>query len=247
MSQPLSIELAPSAARTADGSGVPVDLGLVAEVAPRSAAELVITVTDWEDVALLRLVVETSAQESGPWLEVDSLELQETGDHELAVGDTRRWLRLRWELSAAGASPSVSFSVEGEAHQVYIGPRDIGRGLRIEALEKIATSHERAAACIAVSSEADGYLNGRYTLPLKRWDHALRRHCASMAVHYVLDAAGWQPEGPDNVVKTAFDRAVAWFKRLQAGQLEPPDIVDSTPATFDGGSVVVSRSRRGAL
>jgi hypothetical protein len=75
MSQPLSIELAASAARVASGSGTGVDLGLVAETAPRSAARLDVAVTAFSDVERVRLVVEHSALEAGPWLELDALDI----------------------------------------------------------------------------------------------------------------------------------------------------------------------------
>lgn len=248
MSQPLSIELAASVARVADGSGVAVDLGLVAATVPRSAARLTVEVSDFAELERLRLVVEHAADSSGPWLELDALDITQTGDYELSVADTKRWLRASWGFFGASGSPSVTFSATGLAHQVYVGPRDLGRyGIRLEELLAITTPSARADACIAVSDEADGYLNGRYVLPLTAWDDALRGQCARMAIRYSLDRCGWQPDGPDNVIEKSFDRALSWFKRLQAGQLEPPGLVDSTPEEFEGGSVVVSRPRRSVL
>lgn len=244
MSQPLSIELHASGVETANGSGAAVDMGLVASVSPRSAAKLEIAVTAFADVERVRLVFEHAALEAGPWLELDELDLTQTGDHEHSVGDAKRWLRVSWELFGAGSSPSLTFSVAGKAHQVYVSPRSLQRVMRVHALEDITTPHARAGACISVSSEADGYLGGRYTLPLKQWDDTLTEQCARIAIRYALDACGWQPDGPDGVVEKAFDRAIAWLKRLQDGKLEPPEIVDSTPEVFEGGSVVVSRPRR---
>lgn len=248
MSQPLSIELRASSAATAAGSGAAVDLGLVASAVPRSAARLGVEVSAFTGLERLRLVVEHAAASGGPWLELDALDIEQTSDFELSVGDTKRWLRARWELVGADGSPSVTFGIAGTAHQVYVSPRDLARyGIRAEELTAITTPSARADACISVSDEADGYLNGRYVLPLKAWDDALRGQCARMGIRYALDRCGWQPDGPDNVVEKSFDRAVAWFKRLQAGQLEPPGIVDSTPGEFEGGSVVVSRRRRSVI
>lgn len=244
MPQPLSIELHASGAETANGSGAAVDMGLVASVSPRSAAKLEVAVTAFADVERVRLVFEHAAAEAGPWLELDELDLTQTGDHEHSVGDAKRWLRVSWELFGAGPSPSITFSVAGKAHQVYVSPRGLGQAMRVHALEDITTPTVRAAACISVSSEADGYIGGRYKLPLKQWDETLSAQCARMAIRYALDACGWQPDGPDNVVMLAFAHATAWLKRLQDGKLEPPDIVDSTPEAFEGGSVVLSRPRR---
>ncbi len=246
MPQPLSIELRASGAVTAAGSGAAKDLGLVAETVPRSAARLEVEVSAFDGLERLRLVIEHAAAETGPWLELDALDIEQAGDLELAVGDTKRWLRCRWELFGED-TPSVTFWVRGEAHQVYVSPRQLKSAIRVVALEEITTPSERADACIAVSDEADGYLNGRYVLPLKKWGGDLSAMLAKMAVRYALDAAGWQPDGPDSVIKEAFAHALAWLKRLQDGKLEPPGIVDSTPETFEGGSVVMSRPRRSVL
>lgn len=247
MPQPLSIELAASAARTAAGSGAAVDLGLVASVSPRSAARLQVEVTAFAGLERLRLVVEHAASSAGPWLELADLNVEQTGDHDFTVGDSKRWLRLRWELFGEAGTPSVTFAVAGQAHQVYVSPRGLGSAIRVVALNEVTTASERADACIAVSDEADGYLNGRYTLPLKKWSGDLSSMLARMAVRYALDAAGWQPDGPDSVVKEGFAHAIAWLKRLQDGKLEPPGMVDSTPEVFEGGSVVMSRPRRSPL
>lgn len=247
MSQPLSIELAASEARAANGSGDAVDLGLVAGLVQRSAARLQIDVTEFSDVERLRLVVDTAPADTGPWLELDAIDVEQTDQYELSVGDTRRWLRLRWELTGPGVAASVTFSVAGEAHQVYVSPRGLKSAIRVIALDEITTLTARADACIAVSDEADGYLGGRYTLPLRKWDNALAAKCAHMAIKYSLDACGWQAAGPDSVIKENFDNAVKWLARLQDGKLEPPGMVDSTPETFEGGAVVVSRVRRGVI
>lgn len=250
MSQPLSIELAASAARVASGSGVAVDMGVVSVAAgapARSAARLEIAVTALAQVASLRLAVEHSGAASGPWVELDALDVTQTGDYQLSVGDARRWLRLTWALITPGASPSVTFSVAGEAHQAYLGPRDLRSAIREAVLKDITTLTARADACITVSDEADGYLGGRYTLPLLKWDTTLKSKLARLAIKYSFDACGWQPDGPDSVIKDNYNDGVAWLKRLQNDKLDPPGMVDSTPEVFDGGSVVMSRPRRGAI
>ncbi len=250
MSQPLSIELAASAVRVATGSGAAVDMGVVSEAAgapARSAARLEIAVTAFSDVERIRLAVEHSAAEAGPWVELDALDVDQTGDYQLSVGDARRWLRLTWVFFGPGDLPSVTFSVAGEAHQTYLGPRDLKSAIREAVLKDITTLTARADACITVSDEADGYLGGRYTLPMMKWDTTLKSKLAHMAIKYSFDACGWQPEGPDSVIKDNFTDGVAWLRRLQDGRLAPPGMVDSTPEAFEGGSVVVSRPRRGAI
>jgi phage gp36-like protein len=249
MSQPLAIELAPSLARTAAGAGVAVDLGLVANTVPRSAARLdAIEVSAFSGLERMRLVIEHAAASSGPWLELDALEVEQTGDYELSVGDAKRWLRVRWELFGDDGSPSVTFGVQGEAHQVYVGPRGLKSAIREPALSDMTTATARADACIAASDEADGYLGGAFTLPLLAWDNTLSAKCAHLAIKYALDACGWQPEGPDNVLLANYTAAIRWMEKLQKRQLTPPGMVDSTPGQHKNNARVArirSTPRRG--
>jgi phage gp36-like protein len=251
MSQPLAITLRASGAATAAGSGTAVDLGLVSEAdgAPaRSAARLLITVSAYADVERVRLVVEHSAAEGGPWLELGEVDLVQTGEADLSVADSKRWVRARWEFFGAGGSASITFGVEGNAHQVYCGPRGLGRfGITRAVIDDLLTKHAQADGCITASDEADGYLGGRYTLPMLAWCSDLEAMVARMAVKYGFDVNGWQPDGPADMVMANFNHAIGWLKRLQDGKLEPPGMKDSTPEVFEGGSVVVSRPRRSAL
>lgn len=243
MPQALAIELASSSARTSAGAGTAVDAG--PDGVERSASRLVLDVTAFAEVERIRLIVETAPGSSGPWLELDALDIDQTGEYDLSVGNTKRWLRLRWEFAGADGSPSVTFSVTGEAHQVYINPRDLKSAIRVIALDEITTLTARADACIAVSDEADGYLNGAYMLPLVSWDDGLRGQLARMAVRYALDACGWQPEGPDGVIEKSFDRALTWLKSVKKGTVRPPNIVDSTPSK-NKNSARVGRVRSAA-
>lgn len=231
MSSPVAIALHPAGVESAGGSGAGVDMGLVADAVQRSAARLDVAVTAYADIERVRLVVEHGVSSSGPWLELDAIDVAQTGDYEISVGDTKRWLRVSWELFGAGVSPSIAFSVAGFAHQVYLGPRDLGRyGIRREVIDEIATRQAQADACICVSDEADGYLNGAFKLPIVGWGDDLKGHLARMAIRYAFDRCGWQPDGPDSVIETGFERALTWLKGVQKGAPRPPLIVDSTPS-----------------
>ena len=241
MSSSIAITLHPAGAETAAGQGAAVDLGLVAETVPRSAARLDVAVTALANIERVRVIIDHGPANVGPWLEVEAIDVQQTGDFEISVADTKRWLRVRWEFTGASGSPSVTFSVAGLAHQVYVGPRDLGRyGIRQEEIDAILTPAAKADACIAVSDEADGYLNGAYTLPIVAWDDGLKGHLARMAIRYGLDRCGWQPDGPGDKIETGFDRALMWLKLVQKGTVRPPGIVDSTP-TKNKNSARVAR------
>src|SRR6187551_3399767 len=181
MPQPLSIELAASAARVANGSGAAVDIG-----AARSAARLLVLVTAFTGLERVRLVVEHSDLETGPWLALGDVDLAQTDEYDLSVADSRRWMRVSWELTDdGGGSPSITFAVAGDAHQIYCSPRGLGRfGITKAVIDEVLTKHAQADACITASDEADGYLGGRYTLPMVSWCSDLTAMVARMAVKY---------------------------------------------------------------
>ncbi len=244
MPQPLAIELAASAARATNGSGTAVDIG-----AARSAARLLVQVTAFTGLERVRLVVQHADLEAGPWLELGAVDLLQADEYDLSVADSRRWVRASWELTDDGVgSPSVTFAVAGDAHQLYCSPRGLGRfGITKAVIDDLLTKHAQADACITASDEADGYLGGRYTLPMTAWCSDLTAMVARMAIKYGFDLCGWQPDGPTDMVMGNFNHAISWLKRLQDGKLEPPGMIDSTPETFEGGAVVVSRARRSPI
>jgi phage gp36-like protein len=251
MPQPLAIELLALGAQTADGQGAAVDLGLVSDAdgAPaRTAARLLVQVTAFTALERVRLIVEHSASGTGDWLELGAVDIEQTDEYDLSVADSRRFVRARWEFTPGTGTPSITLGVAGEAHQLYCGPRDLGSfGITRAVINDLLTPHAQADGCITASDEADGYLGGRYTLPMLAWDKTLSAQVARMAVKYGFDVCGWQPDGPNDVIMGNHSAALKWLMRLQDGKLEPPGMVDSTPDVFEGGSVVVSRPRRSPL
>jgi phage gp36-like protein len=232
----MSVVLAVDAEVNSDGEGPSVDVGPA-----RGAARLEARVTSWAATSL-RIAIEDSPTGVAPWREFDAIVVGGPGTYHGSVGDTERFLRVTWLLEGT----SATFGVKGTAYQVYCGPRDLGRyGIRESALSEIATPSARADACITVTAEADGYLSRRYTLPLIAWGDDLRGQCARMAVRYALDQCGWQPDGPDDVVERAFDRAVKWLSAVGAGTVSPAGIIDSTPAKRGSVPRMFSRPRRG--
>src|SRR5690606_14545436 len=151
------------------------------------------------------------------------------------VGPLQRYVRARWALTGGTAT----FSVTGEAHVVYCLPRDIHRfSVPAGALEPVP-DHEQLDACIAATDEVDGYVGGAYTLPLKAWGEDVGKAAARIAGADLLSNRGVDPESQDAVVFQREEKAHEWLNRLANGRLAPPGIVDQTPETFEGGSVVV--------
>ena len=117
-------------------------------------------------------------------------------------------------------------------------------GVSAEATEETETAALNAALDSA-SSEADSYLAKVYTLPLTSWGGALRMHVAAIAAYAVMAARGFDPSGSDDVLRQRRQDALDWLRMLADGELAPPDIVDSTPDTKEGGAAVVTRPKRG--
>lgn len=231
MADPLAFSLLEHQQLVADGEGAAVDIGAL-----RQVARLHVDVVDLSDGAELTLFVETRPTESSAWSTAGSLELDALGTHGLTVGPLSRHVRVRWELSG-----EATVGASGEAHVVYCLPADVTRfSMPARALDSLSLS-EQLDACIAATDKAAGYVGNAYRLPLKAWGDDLRSATACLAGAQLLSFRGVDPEGPDAVVFQREEGAVEWLNRLANGRLSPPGIVDQTPETFEGGSVVMSR------
>lgn len=112
----------------------------------------------------------------------------------------------------------------------YASTTDLGRlGVATQALSGLdaATREDALDACSAL---ADGYLSGRYTLPLSAWGDDLRLHVAGMAAFRLLAARGYDPNrGADAAIRMLWDDAIRWLERVSSGSVTPAGIVDATP------------------
>lgn len=227
MANPLSITLLPEASVTASGSGDAVDI-----TAARSAARLRFRVTAIS-AGGLRVFVDTSADGIANWSQRAEHSLSSAADLNFTVGDLLQFVRARWAL--VGAASGITAGLAGEAHQLYCSPADLSRyGLPDSVISDLAASlPDRVDACLAATDEAEGYLASRYTMPLSAWGEAVRLHTSKLAIVSFLDRAGWQHDGPDNVIQGAYDRAIAWLKGVAAGAIQPQGVVDATPEVDD--------------
>lgn len=241
MTDPLDVTLHASGAESSSGSSAAVDIG-----ARRSCAKLLLAVTVTSGtLPSLVVAVETSVDGLSGWRSLGEFDTQTTTSSQRRVfAKAERFIRASWTISGT-SGPSFSFAVSGTAHVLYATPDDLlNLALPAAALANVAAK-EQAAALLAVTDEAAGYLNGHYTLPLVAWDDDLRMHVAAMGAYATLKQRGFDPAGKDdNIVQGRAD-AIAWLRRIENGQLEPPGIIDSTPGAYDGGAAVVTQPRRG--
>ena len=237
MSNLLAISLHDSAVETASGVGPVVDIG-----APRSCVRVCLDVTDASGAgASVVAALESSRTGTGGiWRTFGTVA---PGADPVTFAFADRFVRTRWTIS--GSSPSLTFSLSGEAHTLYATPKDIARlALPTKATQNIDAA-VLADACLAASDEADGALSGSFCLPLVAWGTDLRQHVSNIASLAVMRHRGFQPGGPDDLIVKASDDARVWLNRISQGRIKPPGIIDSTPQIFEGGAIVVSNIRRG--
>lgn len=190
----------------------------------------------------IKVTIDASGDGVTGWRPVDSFPaLADTALIERAFIAGSRFVRARWELSAA----SATFRVSGEAHQIFFAESDITSGeVPAEAIAGIA-KHVIADGIIKGSGDIEDALNSAYKPPILAVPESIRQRGGAIAAFHALKHRGLQPEGPNELVIDAKKAAEKWLMRVSQGNLKPPGIVDSTPTRFEGGAVVRSSPRRG--
>ncbi len=102
----------------------------------------------------------------------------------------------------------------------YADRTDLTRlGIAAAALTGVATAAQDAAL-EAASDVADGYMRGRYALPLTAWGDDLRRAVCAVAAWDLLTVRGFDPNrGGDIAVQERHNSALAWLKDVAAGRV----------------------------
>lgn len=127
----------------------------------------------------------------------------------------------------------------------YATPADLTRLAIPEAAISRFSSAEREAALQAASDEADGYLRGRFRLPLVKWADDLRRYVCQIAAWSLIASRGIDPNGISaEVLKANRDDALRWLRDVADGRTTP-SVTGSAPAGFQSSPRVYSRKPRG--
>ena len=102
----------------------------------------------------------------------------------------------------------------------YATTTDLARlGIASAALTGMATPTQEAAL-EAASVLADGYLRGRYTLPLTAWGEDLTRAVCAIAAWDLLCARGFDPNrSGDAAIEARAATATSWLKDVAAGRV----------------------------
>lgn len=83
-------------------------------------------------------------------------------------------------------------------------------------------------ALAAASEAADGYMRGRYSLPLLAWDNGIRMNVCYIAGYNLITQRGMNPAaGADITWRLRYEDAVKWFEGVQRQAVHPQ--VTETP------------------
>lgn len=247
MPNQLDITLRASATVTADGVGSAVD------VEDRTYTEITLDIT--AITGTINVVIESSPSLSS-WTALGHFNtLNSTGLRKLVIPEGSKWLRAKWTVG--GVSPSITFVITGRAHQLYITPEDMRDTSEVvaKAMSNIPVLAQ-AKACLAASAEAEAYLAGANTLPIKSLDAATLRHIAKLGVFELFQfrpgtavAAATTSTGSSSM-EVGRSEALGWLKSVATGKARPPGLVDATPETEEEGIsdselIVISNPGRG--
>jgi len=235
MAEQLAIDLHALAAETADGNASSVDLGT-----RRRAVQITAKVVAIAGGVSFSARLETSADDTN-WRVVFQSNISSVAEVE-CVRIVDRYVRAAWTTTG-----SVTWSMQGYAHTLYCLPSDISKTALPDAALRNVDEKTLIECCIAATSTADSWIGNAYTLPLTAWGPSLTEKTSLLAAAIVFRRRGINPESSDVLVFDSERMAIKWFERLGAskGGASPPEIVDSTPDTYEGGSFVESSPQRG--
>ena len=87
------------------------------------------------------------------------------------------------------------------------------------------------AALDAASETADGYMRGRFSLPLLAWDQGIKTHTAYIAAYNIITQRGMNPgAGADVTFRMRYEDAVRWFEGVQRQAVHPQVTETPVPA-----------------
>lgn len=251
MAASLDIELRAVSAPpvTSSGASDAIDIEYLTSTSsrvPRSAAQLVLEPMSIVGSGRVTIAVETST-DGASWSKAKSAYYDKVDEPiSIVAAPLRRFVRATWTLPAGVTS--TSFALRGQAHQVYADPKDVVDLVIPERAIAEVSMQDRWLACIAASDVAESFVSKAFTTPLRSWGGAIRMQAAHLAAALMFRRRGKDSQGADASVFEGETRALSWFNQLGAGKNKPPEVVDSTPETYEaaGSVVVVTRpSRRG--
>ena len=235
MANPLAITLHALGIESSSGQSAAVDIEAI-----RSAARLTLTITAVVGGAPT-ITLETSPDGTTGWRHVGGFTaLGAAASEERSFDQCDRYLRVAWTVGT-----SATFSVAGDAHQLFVQRADVEAEIGESALSEVE-GNDYANALIKASCDIEDALAGAYVPPFSAIPLSVRQRGGAIAAFRALKQRGFDPDNPaDALVLKGNDDAMSWLARVARGALKPPGIIDSTPATYEAAAAVVSNTARG--
>lgn len=118
----------------------------------------------------------------------------------------------------------------------FVGRVVLDRYLETEEERQAALATLIAAAIEDAGAEIDGYLGGRYPLPLEPVPKVIHKFCKDMAVYNLISRSGLDEQAEEKNFLTRYNNAVKFLVLLAEGRvsLGPGQTSDSTatPTTY---------------
>jgi phage gp36-like protein len=110
------------------------------------------------------------------------------------------------------------------------------------------TDGQKTTALDQAAAVVDSYIGNVTTLPLTSYGEDIRGAEAKIADYEMLSRRGYNPDGgSDGNIRLRYEDALRWLESIARGnaRLLSPENVDSATSTYEGGSYVVTRAKRG--
>ena len=115
-----------------------------------------------------------------------------------------------------------------------------------QAALNLASSPQATQACLDASELADGFMRGRFPMPLVAVGNDIVRYTAYIAWALIMGTVGFAVQGADvNIIRNDLSarggtdpktgaRVIGWFEKVQRQEVQP-DVTLSTPSGSDPG------------
>lgn len=132
--------------------------------------------------------------------------------------------RLSLQTIKFGYNQGIYLYKDGTANPVLLFDDLLDTDERgISSLTYDFTDDEKTYALVMASSEANSYLQRRYSLPLMGWDYKLVEAVTDIAAFKLLYREGYSPEGNnyDKNFKLRYERAIQWLSDVGNRKVHP--------------------------
>lgn len=178
----------------------------------------------------LTVAIETSADNSTGWRQVGRFSPRNVpGVDEIALDGLDQYVRAAYSVGS-----SATFSVTGEAHQLYATAEDLKDVLDRDIIDRVRNKDSSRVPRFLIKATAlmEGALDHHHPLPLSSVPELVRHHTAYLAAKNLERHSGEVGGGVDEALDDGYEEAVAFMedakkRRMLAGETGPA----TTPAT----------------